>query len=633
MSTLFLDVETDGLLLDLNRIWCVVIASRDSDAVIYADQPGFRPIREAVDMLRNANKIVGHNITGFDAHVINKFYPNTIRMEQCIDTLVMSRVLNPEREGGHSLEAWGEYLHCPKGSFTDFTAFSVAMTEYCVQDVLVLKKIHDRIRQIMKNDDKIKWFASFRLETNVSWIVTLQYIHGFKLNLRKTVELTGTLRQEQRDLVDQLQKMADFKPMFVPDSGEWCFETCTWIKTNECYPKRDSKRINYTKGIPFATQVLEPSQQGAYKTHYIKEAPFVKIVTQVFNPGSRQQIAYRLSRFCTWSPDKRTKKDNVRIDEDILNDLPYASAKILARYFRIIKLLAQVSDGDHSWLKSEKKERVHGSINTIGARTHRMSHHSPNMAQVDKKDLRMREVWLPDTGHVLVGCDASSLELRMLAHYLAAYDGGVYAERVVHGTSSEGTDVHTITQKALGLASRDVAKTITYATLYGSGYAGLGRKMLADVNIANGKVKDPVTLGKKARQDFMGAITGFDELLTFAQDQHNSLSYLVSLDGRKVHSKSAHSALNTLLQSAGAIVCKKALEIFHLEHMTNNKWHGIVEYCANVHDEVQLSTPPQIADVVGKAFVNAIRQAGVALGVQCQLDGEYHVGKNWSQTH
>ena len=53
--------------------------------------------------------------------------------------------------------------------------------------------------------------------------------------------------------------------------------------------------------------------------------------------------------------------------------------------------------------------RVHGSVNGIGARTNRMSHFAPNMAQVDKE---MREVWLPDAGEKLVGCDAEGLELR-----------------------------------------------------------------------------------------------------------------------------------------------------------------------------------------------------------------------------
>ena len=102
------------------------------------------------------------------------------------------------------------------------------------------------------------------------------------------------------------------------------------------------------------------------------------------------------------------------------------------------------------------------------------------------------------------------------------------------------------------------------------------------------------------------------------------------LDGRKLFIRSAHSALNMLLQSAGAIVMKQALVLLDQKI---RKLKLEANFVANVHDEWQIEVSDKDADVVGSLAVESIKEAGVVLALRCPLDGEYKKGKTWAQTH
>tara|TARA_R110002111_G_scaffold262366_2_gene338199 strand:- start:424 stop:1212 length:789 start_codon:yes stop_codon:yes gene_type:complete len=262
------------------------------------------------------------------------------------------------------------------------------------------------------------------------------------------------------------------------------------------------------------------------------------------------------------------------------------------------------------------------------------------MAQVDKKDTRMREVWVADHGHKLVGCDASGLELRMLAHYLAIWDGGSYAEAVIHGSNAEGTDAHTRTQKLAGLQNRNSAKSLIYAFLYGAGNQKLAEVHAIDAKDAGLK---PMAIshpnGKKIRDKLMRGITGLENIIAVSQDRDKRQGWLKGLDGRKIKTNGQHSALNTLLQGAGAVVMKKAQVVFHFDILPKL---GLVDenlmpvgwnYVACVHDELQFTAEPQVADQLGQAFADAIKQAGEDLNMRCPLAGEYMIGDSWAETH
>ena len=248
------------------------------------------------------------------------------------------------------------------------------------------------------------------------------------------------------------------------------------------------------------------------------------------------------------------------------------------------------------------------------------------MAQVPT-DPAYRSLFIAPHGKVLVGADASGLELRCLAHFLGRYDKGEYARKVI------SCDIHWENAKAFGLApqqqqdkanpshkqARNQAKGGIYALIYGAADAKLGLVLGGDAK-----------KGKKSRGNFYTAVPAFQKLKDDVERIVATKGQLKGIDGRVLPIRSAHAALNTLLQSAGAVIMKKACVLAHQEYAKR----GIsVQQVAAVHDEYQLMCDPQDADTVGKIMVSAIQGAGAAFGFRCPLDGEYRVGKNWAETH
>jgi DNA polymerase I-like protein with 3'-5' exonuclease and polymerase domains len=274
------------------------------------------------------------------------------------------------------------------------------------------------------------------------------------------------------------------------------------------------------------------------------------------------------------------------------------------------KRVAQVQ----SWVDAlEIDGRVRGYVNTIGAVTGRMTHSKPNMAQVPASyspyGKECRSLWTVPHGYWLVGCDASGLELRMLAHYM---NDDTYTNEILTG------DIHTANQLSAGLDTRDQAKTFIYAFLYGAGDEKIG-------SILGGGA----SIGKKVKKKFLDntpALKSLRERVATASKR----GYLIGLDGRRIHVRSEHSALNTLLQGAGAIIMKKALVLLNNYAILK----GIdYKFIGNIHDEIQTEVHESDAKVFGEIAVKAIQEAGKELNLNCPLDGEYKIGENWNATH
>jgi len=334
-----------------------------------------------------------------------------------------------------------------------------------------------------------------------------------------------------------------------------------------------------------------------------------------FNPGSRQQIGEKLKEL-GWKPKEFTETGIPKIDETVLAGIKIPEAQVIAEYLMLNKRISQIE----SWMEAVGKDgRVHGKVITNGAVTGRMTHSSPNMAQIPNAGSiygpECRECWTVEDGNVLVGCDASGLELRMLAHYMKDQD---YVRTVCEGSSKDGTDVHTVNQRAAGLATRDNAKTFIYAYLYGAGDAKIG-------SIVGGSAKD----GAKLKAKFLSSLPSLSRLLDRVKRQA-AKGWVPGLDGRRIWVRSEHAALNSLLQGAGAIVMKQALVLFN-DKIKKYKWN--VKLVANVHDEFQFECSKDIAEEAGKAAKMSIVEAGEYFKLRCPLDGEYKIGSNWRQTH
>ena len=611
MSILIFDLESDGYLDQLTKVWTIQLGEADGDDVtVYADQPGFPPLSDAIARMGAVERIVGHNAIGFDAHVIERFWPGTIPRERYWDTLVAARLKHPD-EKDHQLDTWGRRLKLLKGKYKgDFQTFDEELVTYAAQDIRVTRALYHRVR------DVDQWGESCQLEHDVAWIINSQERRGCMLDREHAQRLDAKLRGQLAELTVALQ--AEFPPIQHEQ---------VWI------PQASNSKYGYVKG-----------------------QPFTKRWTEVFNPASRHHVGRRLVAL-GWDPALMTQDGHPVVDEKTLAPLAarFPQAKTLLEYVKIAKRLGQLSDGKTGWLKLVKPSgRVHGRVNPNGAVTGRMAHSGPNLANVDK-DPDMRACWIPAPGLDMVGCDAEGLEARMLAHYLGKYDGGSFRDRLLSGTKEARTDVHSANLKGLVDArllprwawddlkgfkvGRDGAKTGLYAKIYGARHRKLGttlKEIWRDLERAFGgplgQPKVPVVeLGKLVDAAFARTMVGIDKLVEAIIAAKREKGYLIGLDGRRLFIRSEHSALNTLLQGGGAIVMKKALVLFVRRHRDTfeKRWWFVL----NVHDEVQMEAEPEIAEMLGRDFADCIREAGELLKCRCPLAGSYDVGKNWSQTH
>ena len=542
---IYLDLEANGLTPDV--IWCVVTSENGVSTVHTTPDT----LSEA---LRGSVSVVGHNLIGYDMPVLERLWGITVAPERIVDTLVLSRLCEPSKSGGHSLRNWGNDLGFPKGDHSDWSQLSQEMIDYCIQDVAVTEAVHQKLMQEMTCFSP----ASIELEHKVQASVQQQEINGWVLDQPLARDLCSTFKERMNDIEEILQKR--FQPI-----------------VHERWSEKTGKRL--------------------------------KDKVEVFNVGSRQQIAKRLSslgvRF-----DKLTEKGNPIVDEAVLDTIDLPEAKIVSEYLMLQKRYAQVN----SWLEHVQEDgRVHGRVISNGAVTGRMTHQSPNMAQVPASHSpyghECRSCWTVPEGKKLVGFDASGLELRMLAHYMKDED---YTNEIING------DIHTANQRLAGLESRNQAKTFIYALLYGAGDEKLG-------SVAGGGRKT----GKKLRESFLHNLPSFAALKERVSNA-SARGYLTGLDGRRLQVRSEHSALNTLLQAAGAIVMKKALVI--LDDYAK-QWKLDYKIIGNIHDEVQTEVAEKDAEKYGWLAVECLKAAGIEFNLRCPLDGEYKVGTTWAETH
>lgn len=567
MRRLFLDTETNST---HDHIWCCY--TYDEDGYVCHTEAS-----TLIPLIENSDKVIGHNLIGFDAGVLRKCWGVKIPAKKAIDTLILSRLYNPNLENGHSLAAWGERTGQKKTdyaqAYVDKTGRSADLRwdkpdlellyEYCKDDVAALVATYHMLNKMLEKDKFSE--QSIKLEHDVAIIVQKQKEHGFRLDIKKAQGLLAMLQGKMVDIENTMQLV------FPP-----------YVETG-----RKNKKTG---------------------------APLKDIVTP-FNPGSRQQIAERLEKLGV-KFTKKTEKGSIIVDETVLASIALPEAKLLSEYLMLQKRVAQIG----SWLEEVKETgRVHGSVITNGAVTGRMTHSSPNMAQIPNKGSPYgedcRELWIVDEGNVLVGADASGLELRMLAHYMK---DSAYIKTVCEGSSKDGTDVHTQNQKAAGLSTRDEAKTFIYAFLYGAGAEKIGKVVGGDARA-----------GQKLIESFLSNTPALKSLRNNVS-KYASKGFVPGLDGRKIWVRSEHSAVNSLLQGAGAVVMKQALVLLDEELRKHKIWYG---FCANVHDEWQIETKEKDGELVGKLAVQSIEKAGTLLGLRCPVSGEFNIGKTWRDTH
>jgi len=622
---LFFDIETDGLLDTLRTVHCMAIIDDQGNTFEYRPDTVKEGVKKLMDALNDGQPICGHNIIKFDIPALEAMFPEVFKVTRelrplVVDTLVLSHLKYGESKGkdmglfragvlpgaligSHSLKAWGYRLGELKGTYAQehedaWASFNEDMLKYNVQDVVVTKRLYDYLMDIPGyTDDTIE------LEHKAQWLMATQERNGFPFDTTKAVALEGTLRSRYAVLDGELRTI-------MPQIPDKVF-----------IPKRDNAAKGYKAGVPIQR----------YKD---------------FNPQSRQQLEWLITKHYGYIPkhDDLWDGDRLKIDDETFKYLkedpecPEALrglAGAMEEYLMISKRLGQLSDGKYGWLKTVAPDgRIHGTVNPCGTVTGRATHAAPNVAQVPASHSpygkECRELFRAPEGWYEAGIDASGLELRCLAHYLWPYDQGAYAHEILNG------DIHTANQKAAGLPTRDQAKTFIYAYLYGAGDAKMGK-------IINGTARD----GKAIKARFLEHTPAVAQLRKAIEDTLVAKrglrgtvkawrrTYLLGLDRRPLKVRSVHSALNLLLQSAGAVVCKAWICRLEERLLDLGLEHGKDFFnMAWVHDEVQVACrTKEIAETVCAEAAKAMRDVQAHYGFRVQLDVEGKIGKNWYDCH
>lgn len=572
-----------------------------------------------------------HNGLGFDYWVIGRLIPAWSRSYHSVcDTLVLSRLFNYDIDGGHSLEAWGGRLGSPKIDFHQFDKLSDDLVTYCIQDVELTAKLY---RHLFEAVDFEQWQQAIDIEHSCAYLCQAMKQTGFAFD----IEGARGLHSKIKDRLSILDK--EIKDAFPPKTV--LLREITPVATK--YGTLHKKDFKWLEQRPDGSIDLSPYSVGA---------PFSLVKFQPFNPGSTSQIIERLNK-AGWKPTEKTKGHIAfekvyqrlppaekkrraaelaewqtwgwKVSETNLETIPEDAPKA-TQLLRERLILDRRRSTLEEWFAAYDPSdgRIHGTINHIGAWTHRCSHNNPNMANIVSTDklygLEMRAFWRAPENRWLIGVDADGIQLRVLAHYM---DDPKFTEALINGRKEDGTDAHSLNQRALGTVcqTRDVAKTFIYSWLLGAGVPKTAQILSSTDREA-----------RQARDRFVSAWPKLKALREVIIPEDARRGFFVGLDGRLVPCDSEHLMLSGYLQNGEAVIMKKAMGIWYPVLKQQEVDFKLVDF---VHDEWVIETRRCIATAkyILKVVTNSIRQAGEALKLKCPMKGNGQIGRNWAVVH
>jgi DNA polymerase I-like protein with 3'-5' exonuclease and polymerase domains len=692
LKTLCFDIETDGLLDTVSKVHCLVIKEVETGAswVFRGDDVLF-----GVDLLGSADKIVGHNIIAYDLEVLKKLYHFEAKTVEVEDTLVYVRLMYPnigdsdkalfakgklskKLIGSQSLEAWGYRLDKMKGDYAELRekaakdaglkneedirifvwgSWNQDMEDYCVQDVEVTTELYKKVT----TEYEVSGWPSLPLVTehSMAWLMAEQEKGGIYFDVEAAKKLKTELENIFSSIETEAKEVfpARFEPTEFVHLGDvrQSFNKVDWDKVgNEQLEDavfsllEDGENSKVIPNISIPAKTL--NFKKADKASKVIGCPFTPVKFKEFNPTSRTQISEKLLEM-GWKPDELTETGNPSITDETLTRAAeeFSIAKPIADLFTVQKRLSQLSEGNQAWLlKVTADGRIHHNVNPCGAVTGRATHRAPNLGQVPrvtkksrigadgkKEDyivlgrdggwgFECRSLFGVKEGFKIVGSDLSGIELRCLAHYTYEYDEGEYARILLEG------DPHNFTWKTAELETRDQAKTFIFAYLYGAGDEKIGSIVAPDATPSQ-----QAQIGNKIKKKFIKNFPGLGRLQARIKKDLETQGYLVGLDGRRLHCRAAHSALNTLLQSAGAIVSKYWLlqiddDLYEANYQNN--WRDYSDLLW-IHDETQKAVRFGIEEDVAKIMVDAAEKAGKFLKFNMPIKAESKIGNNWAESH
>lgn len=660
---LVIDIETNGL-ENPDKVWCVVAKDIDTGRYfhfrnLHEDENECIRLRE---LLREGDQtghlLIGHNFLGFDWPVLVSALElhREVRCPVCVDTLIVSKLVNYSRPG-HSLEDYGLELGFEKIKFNDFSQWSQELETYCKRDVDLTELVFRKFEKIL-NDPQ--WKSALKTEHDFQLLVNSLHDNGFHFNKAKAEKLLGKVREELAGLD------VDILGAFPPQRKV----------IREFTPKLTKHGTISRTSVPrkFGHLIPDLDPGRTYK----------QVVDEAFNPSSHKQLIGILAN-SGWRPTDRTtthiatereiqrlryargtqqgpdeaerlkqkleglKITGWKINETNLLTLPSsapAPARLLARRILLEARRRTLTE----WLALVSPDsRIHGKFYGLGAWTHRMAHQNPNTANIptDAKLYggEMRSLWCAPRNRLLVGVDAEGIQLRIFAHYI---DDPEFTRALVEGKKDDKSDPHSLNQRILGAKSRNIAKRFIFAYLLGGGIG----KLSEILEVSEGE-------GKRALERLLGRYQGLQFLKDNVIPRDARRGYFEGLDGRLVRlpgdspGERKHLCMSGYLQNGEAIVMKRACLLWHEALNIGSKHHWLnfdrkwsskdIKFVNFVHDEWQteVSNNLDFAIHVAKTQAKALELVGKELGLLCPLAGsywnddnkDYTIGVNWKQTH
>ena len=644
-----MDIEANGLMGQENHhMHCVVFKDIETlemyEFIGWSDEVGY--------FLDKCTLVMAHNGTTFDFPFLEeiceyKFDPKT----ELTDTLIMSRILNPDRSpvegvrGPHSVEAWGKRLGRWKPEIKDWSVFTPEMLHRCKEDVeiqylmyLILCKeatVRNPTYSIFDSAsyDGHNWALAFKQEHRSAQIMYQQQVNGCYFKTKEAAFYVGILSR----IIDKTSEDV--------------------LKFTHPTPKKKGATVNkpfkkdgmYTKMVMDWFDTIEDDPLLLMPYENLVSGPFTRIEWHQLNLQSDKQLKEWLYKI-GWVPDEwnYSKKEfdsdgnpirtSPKITETSFATLPENIGPNLTSRSKSRHRRSQIE----GWIGNTRSDhRLEGQANPQGTPTGRMKHKlianvpKPN---VDKETghliwypnkqtpffgTEMRSLFSCPEDRILVGRDASGLELRCLAHYL---NDDSYTDVILNG------DIHVYNQELAGLPTRNDAKTFIYAFNYGAGFEKLG-----SIITPTGTKEEKIEAGKDLKARFLGANPGLDKLIKGVK-KASGRGWLLGLDGRKMMMRTNHGviqknkALNTLLQGAGALIMTNA-RIWNWDEIQKHRELSGVLKVLDYHDEETWECYPNQSKQLKKIMIQSVVQAGDFYKLNCPLDADAHIGKSWAEIH
>ena len=597
MTTMVFDIEADDFLESVTKVHCISISVDGEAPTCYAGDN----VARAMKVLEYGDRLVGHNILGYDLPVLHKLYGWRNKSKEVMDTLVLSRmawpdIINKDSKdafipkkywGRYSLRAFGHRLKMNKGSMDSFDTYTDEMQEYCNTYVRITAELWTKIQKRGLSAE------AAHLELKFSKLAHKMQWRGIYFNEVGAAELYVKMDDERNAL---LQECTSLVPPVVTEMKTPQYWVCQ--KTFTQYSRK-------ADAPPAAKKSLV---KGPMKTK-----------TTYFNPLSRQQVGdFLISR--GWEPEDTTPTGKPKVDEKTLlsiTDIP--EAQVLAKIYRLQKMIGMLAEGNEAWLKLSVNNRLHPKLNTIGAVSGRTSCVRPNLQQVPSARLpygaECRSLFGADYGYDLVSCDAKSLEVRCFAHYMAKYDSGEFADAVLLG------DIHQVNADMMH-CDRQTAKNTFFALIYGAGAPKISTMLGIDATMAQEMI-DQLFRKRPAMRHLI------DGIKRTAQKR----GHLVGLDGRRLHPRSVHSSVNLLIQAAGSCVSKRAALNLNAKINVDSWNERRVAIVGFIHDELLIECKEGYGDYVLERAIHSFKDTTGQFNLRCAMDGEGSIGKTWHEVH